>query len=219
MIARTTPVAQIVLDHSECRGGAAAAPRGLLLPRRAVAGRGVPPPRARDPRGSGGARGGGARARLGGAARPSRALDRGAAGAHRKPLPCAVARGAAHSSWGSRRRSPTFTAGATRRWSSCVSRSRISPRTCSRTSTTRSAFFLRCVATRPSPPISELLKADHDAVGEGLKRVREAARDFAVPDWACASYTTLMRELEALETGLFEHVHLENHVLLPRFTR
>jgi regulator of cell morphogenesis and NO signaling len=69
------------------------------------------------------------------------------------------------------------------------------------------------------PADLELLKADHDAVGEGLKRVREAARDFAVPDWACASYTTLMHELEALEALLFEHVHLENHVLLPRFTR
>ena len=69
------------------------------------------------------------------------------------------------------------------------------------------------------PADSELLKADYDAVGEGLKRVREAARDFAVPDWACASYTTLMHELEALEALLFEHVHLENHVLLPRFRR
>jgi regulator of cell morphogenesis and NO signaling len=65
----------------------------------------------------------------------------------------------------------------------------------------------------------ERLKAEHQAIGDGLSRVREAARGFAVPHWACGSYTTLMHELEALEAALIEQLHLENHVLLPRFRR
>lgn len=58
---------------------------------------------------------------------------------------------------------------------------------------------------------------DHLEVKALLERVRVAADDFTLPDWACTSYTTLFRELEALESDVFEHVHLENHVLMPRF--
>ena len=50
-----------------------------------------------------------------------------------------------------------------------------------------------------------------------LTRICEAAEDFTVPDWACTSYRTLFRELSALEKDVFTHVHLENHVLMPRF--
>jgi regulator of cell morphogenesis and NO signaling len=58
---------------------------------------------------------------------------------------------------------------------------------------------------------------EHAAVGELLDRMRTASEDYAVPEWACNSYRTLFRELERLETDVLRHVHLENHVLLPRF--
>jgi regulator of cell morphogenesis and NO signaling len=69
--------------------------------------------------------------------------------------------------------------------------------------------------------IGDALRAmfeDHRAVGELVHTIRAASEDFALPDWACNSYRTLFAELLALETDLLAHVHLENHVLMPRFT-
>ncbi len=60
---------------------------------------------------------------------------------------------------------------------------------------------------------------DHLEVAQVLELLRTAADDFEVPEWACTSYTTLYRELAAVEADIFQHVHLENHVLMPRFAR
>ncbi len=61
------------------------------------------------------------------------------------------------------------------------------------------------------------MRKEHLRVGEALTRMRTLADDYAIPDWACGSYRTLMRELETIETDTFAHVHVENHVLMPRF--
>lgn len=58
---------------------------------------------------------------------------------------------------------------------------------------------------------------EHLAVATLLERIRAAGDDFTLPDWACNSYRTLFSELEQLEGDVFTHVHLENHVLMPRF--
>jgi regulator of cell morphogenesis and NO signaling len=58
---------------------------------------------------------------------------------------------------------------------------------------------------------------DHLVIGELLSQLRDAADDFRLPEWACNSYRTLFAELEALEADILRHVHLENHVLMPRF--
>lgn len=50
-----------------------------------------------------------------------------------------------------------------------------------------------------------------------LARVRDAALGFELPDWACNSYRTLFASLQRLEADVSRLVHLENHVLLPRF--
>jgi len=63
----------------------------------------------------------------------------------------------------------------------------------------------------------EAMHAEHLRLGAALARVRAAAEDFALPDWACNSYRTLFSELEQLEAELLAQVHLENHVLRPRF--
>jgi regulator of cell morphogenesis and NO signaling len=61
------------------------------------------------------------------------------------------------------------------------------------------------------------MHADHLAVGDLLEQMRETTADFATPEWACNSYRTLFAELERLEGDVLRHVHLENHVLMPRF--
>ncbi len=63
----------------------------------------------------------------------------------------------------------------------------------------------------------EAMHADHLAVGALLERIRDAADGFATPAWGCNTYRVTMQELEALEDDVLRHVHLENHVLMPRF--
>ncbi len=58
---------------------------------------------------------------------------------------------------------------------------------------------------------------EHRAIGGALHKIRELADDFTPPSWACTSYRTLLSELRTLEGDVQQHVHLENHVLLPRY--
>jgi regulator of cell morphogenesis and NO signaling len=58
---------------------------------------------------------------------------------------------------------------------------------------------------------------DHLGVGELLGRIRKLTAGFTTPEWGCNTYRVLMAELEALEADILRHVHLENHVLAPRF--
>lgn len=61
------------------------------------------------------------------------------------------------------------------------------------------------------------MRDDHLAVGAALERIRALSDDFTPPEWSCSSYRLAMAELEDLVTDVLRHVHLENHVLLPRF--
>jgi regulator of cell morphogenesis and NO signaling len=82
-------------------------------------------------------------------------------------------------------------------------------------------LFPALVATQPdAAAVTKLLQSMHEehlAVAQLLERIRAASDDFTLPDWACNSYRTLFSELEQLEGDVFTHVHLENHVLRPRF--
>jgi regulator of cell morphogenesis and NO signaling len=79
--------------------------------------------------------------------------------------------------------------------------------------------MLLAPSTKPEVIEAELqrMKAEHLAVGELLGRLRDASDEFSLPEWACNSYRTLFAELERLELDILQHVHLENHVLAPRF--
>jgi regulator of cell morphogenesis and NO signaling len=63
----------------------------------------------------------------------------------------------------------------------------------------------------------DAMTAEHREVGRALEELRALADDYRVPDWACRSYRTLFAELEQLEADTHRHIHLENHVLAPRF--
>jgi len=79
--------------------------------------------------------------------------------------------------------------------------------------------FLLGNAPDPGRAEKELreMHEEHLAVAGILQRIRAAADEFSLPSWACTSYRTLFSELEELESDLFRHIHLENHVLMPRF--
>lgn len=75
-------------------------------------------------------------------------------------------------------------------------------------------------ATRdPAAIVADLerMRSEHSSVGALLERLREETEDFSTPEWACTSYRTLFAELKQLEFDTLCHVHLENHVLAPRF--
>ncbi len=63
----------------------------------------------------------------------------------------------------------------------------------------------------------DAMQDEHLAVAALLERIRAASDDLTLPSWACNSYRTLFAELGQLESDIFAHVHLENHVLAPRF--
>lgn len=86
-----------------------------------------------------------------------------------------------------------------------------------------SSLFPALLQDQPDPAVirSELrtMFEEHVEVGRTFGRLRSLSDGFEVPAWGCRSYQALMTELEALETDTLEHVHIENHILMPRFER
>lgn len=83
-------------------------------------------------------------------------------------------------------------------------------------------LFPALLADEPSERAIELLVAmreDHEEVAELLATLRTITSDFRIPEGAGNSQHTLIRELEELEGDVLRHLHVENHVLLPRFVR
>lgn len=64
-------------------------------------------------------------------------------------------------------------------------------------------------------PIAVMVR-EHQGAGDGLNRIRVLTGDYTVPPEACNTWRALWHGLEALETDLHEHIHLENNILFPR---
>jgi regulator of cell morphogenesis and NO signaling len=83
------------------------------------------------------------------------------------------------------------------------------------------AAAARAGSRLPSSPFGTVLnpvramEQEHREAGELLGRLRTLTNGYAPPDDACATYRACYAELEAFETDLKAHVHLENHVLFP----
>lgn len=65
------------------------------------------------------------------------------------------------------------------------------------------------------PAMLDLLAAEHDTVGDLLRRLRAVTGGYQVPADGCATYTACYRALAELESDTHLHVHEENNVLLP----
>jgi regulator of cell morphogenesis and NO signaling len=73
-------------------------------------------------------------------------------------------------------------------------------------------------ATSPFGPISNplaVMDEEHDMVCGLLRNLRQATKDYAPPADGCESFRALYTGLEALETDLRRHIHLENNLLFP----
>ena len=64
----------------------------------------------------------------------------------------------------------------------------------------------------------ELMKV-HDGAGDILKKLRRVTDQYRVPEDVCSTYETTYKKLKDLETDLFQHIHLENNVLIPPFEK
>lgn len=61
------------------------------------------------------------------------------------------------------------------------------------------------------------LEDEHEQAGNILKEIREITNDFTPPANACTTYRITYERLAELERMTYEHVHLENNILFPRF--
>jgi len=62
----------------------------------------------------------------------------------------------------------------------------------------------------------EALVREHEEVGAALHEIRDLAMGYGLPADACATYALTYRRLQAFETDIHKHVHLENNILFPR---
>jgi regulator of cell morphogenesis and NO signaling len=62
-----------------------------------------------------------------------------------------------------------------------------------------------------------VMHREHSDEGLRYKFIRNLMNDYAVPADACPSYRLMLEDLERFMDALFEHIHLENNILFPRF--
>lgn len=65
-------------------------------------------------------------------------------------------------------------------------------------------------------PIRVMLH-EHNDEGTRYKFIRVLMKNFIAPEDACATYRLMLQDLEAFMDALFEHIHIENNILFPRF--
>ena len=63
-------------------------------------------------------------------------------------------------------------------------------------------------------PIQQM-EREHDGAGAILVYMRGITDNYRLPDDACQTFKALYEALEALESDLHEHIHLENNILFP----
>ncbi|MBM7649062.1 regulator of cell morphogenesis and NO signaling [Bacillus ectoiniformans] len=66
-------------------------------------------------------------------------------------------------------------------------------------------------------PIVKELMDEHDHAGDILKEIRKLTNDYQLPVNACNTFKLVYDRLELLESDMFEHIHLENNILFPRY--
>jgi regulator of cell morphogenesis and NO signaling len=64
-------------------------------------------------------------------------------------------------------------------------------------------------------PIDDL-KAEHDAAGTIMQKIRMLTNNYEAPEQACTTHRLTLASLKAFEEDLHQHVHLENNILFPK---
>ena len=77
---------------------------------------------------------------------------------------------------------------------------------------------------QPMPPVPfgsianpiAMMEREHDSAGDALGEMRTLTGNYQPPAYACTTVRALYDGLQALESDLHVHIHLENNILFPR---
>jgi regulator of cell morphogenesis and NO signaling len=61
-----------------------------------------------------------------------------------------------------------------------------------------------------------MMEIEHQAAGEVMAAIRRLSGGYTLPADACPTFKVTYRELQAFETDLRQHFHLENNILFPK---
>ena len=61
-----------------------------------------------------------------------------------------------------------------------------------------------------------MMEREHDGTGQALRTLRTVTNNYTLPEDACTSFQLLYQGLQAFESDLHQHIHLENNLLFPR---
>ncbi|HET7697542.1 MAG TPA: iron-sulfur cluster repair di-iron protein [Vicinamibacterales bacterium] len=64
-----------------------------------------------------------------------------------------------------------------------------------------------------------MMEREHEDAGAAMAEIRRLTGGYTVPADGCTTYRVTFRELEAFESDLHTHVHLENNILFPKARR
>ena len=62
----------------------------------------------------------------------------------------------------------------------------------------------------------QVMEAEHEKAGQLMGEIRELTGNYTPPQDACTTYRLSIAALQAFETDLHQHVHLENNILFPK---
>ena len=61
-----------------------------------------------------------------------------------------------------------------------------------------------------------MMEDEHESAGSAMARIRHLTGNYTPPADGCTTYRVCLQALEAFESDLHAHVHLENNILFPR---
>ena len=64
-----------------------------------------------------------------------------------------------------------------------------------------------------------MMEAEHESAGATMAEIRRLSGNYEPPGDACTTFKVSYQELEAFESDLHRHVHLENNILFPKALR
>ena len=62
----------------------------------------------------------------------------------------------------------------------------------------------------------DIMEQEHDHAGSVMQEIRELTSNYVAPSDGCTTYKLCFAALQAFETDLHHHVHLENNILFPK---
>ena len=62
----------------------------------------------------------------------------------------------------------------------------------------------------------EIMEAEHEKAGQLIGEIRQLTDNYTPPKDACTTYRLSFAALQAFESDLHQHVHLENNILFPK---